>query len=149
MILRNGKISVKILRKFFWKISHLTSLDSGSTHLWNVRLFQRDYTVLYPTRLVISYLPPWEPEISQRRLTREQNPTRKRRVYLSNFPKSLRQEGEYNNFWGPPSLVSNAYRGSFPLGIKRGRGVTLTTHPHLIPKSWMSRSYTSSPPAPP
>jgi hypothetical protein len=28
--------------------------------------------------------------------------------------------------------------------------VTLTTHPHLVPRSWMSRSYTSSPPqAPP
>jgi hypothetical protein len=30
-------------------------------------------------------------------------------------------------------------------GVKRGRGVTLTTHPHLVPRSWMSRSYTSSP----
>jgi hypothetical protein len=31
-------------------------------------------------------------------------------------------------------------------GAKRGRGVTLTTHPHLVPKSRMGRSYTSSPP---
>jgi hypothetical protein len=31
-------------------------------------------------------------------------------------------------------------------GLKRGRGVTLTTHPHLVPRSSMSRSYTSSPP---
>jgi hypothetical protein len=31
------------------------------------------------------------------------------------------------------------------LGVKRGRGVTLTTHPHLVPRSWMSRSYISSP----
>jgi hypothetical protein len=31
-------------------------------------------------------------------------------------------------------------------GLKRGRGVTLTTHPHLVPRSRMSRSYTSSPP---
>jgi hypothetical protein len=31
-------------------------------------------------------------------------------------------------------------------GLKRGRGVTLTTHPHQVPRSWMSRSYTSSPP---
>jgi hypothetical protein len=31
-------------------------------------------------------------------------------------------------------------------GVKRGRGVTLTTHPHLVPRSWMSRSHTSSPP---
>jgi hypothetical protein len=29
--------------------------------------------------------------------------------------------------------------------VKRGRGVTLTTHPHLVPRSIMSRSYTSSP----
>jgi hypothetical protein len=29
-------------------------------------------------------------------------------------------------------------------GLKRGRGVTLTTQPHLVPKSRMSRSYTSS-----
>jgi len=31
-------------------------------------------------------------------------------------------------------------------GVKRGRGVTLTTHPHLVLRSTMSRSYTSSPP---
>jgi hypothetical protein len=29
---------------------------------------------------------------------------------------------------------------------KRGRGVTLTTHPYLVPRSRMSRSYISSPP---
>jgi hypothetical protein len=34
-------------------------------------------------------------------------------------------------------------------GIKRGRSVTLTTHPHLVPKLSMSRSYTSSPPSMP
>jgi hypothetical protein len=31
--------------------------------------------------------------------------------------------------------------------VKRGRGVTLTTHSHLEPRSRMSRSYTSSPPS--
>jgi hypothetical protein len=31
-------------------------------------------------------------------------------------------------------------------GVKRGRGVTLTTHPHLVLRLRMSRSYTSSPP---
>jgi hypothetical protein len=31
-------------------------------------------------------------------------------------------------------------------GVKRGRDVTLTTHPHLVPGLSMSRSYTSSPP---
>jgi hypothetical protein len=30
--------------------------------------------------------------------------------------------------------------------LKRGRGVTLTTHPHVVPRSRMSRSYTFSPP---
>jgi hypothetical protein len=34
-------------------------------------------------------------------------------------------------------------------GVKRGRGVTLTTHPHLVPRSRMSRSYISSPPGAP
>jgi hypothetical protein len=32
-------------------------------------------------------------------------------------------------------------------GINSGRGVTLTTHRHLVPRLWISRSYTSSPPA--
>jgi len=36
--------------------------------------------------------------------------------------------------------------GPFP-GAKRGRGVTLTTHPHLVPRSRMSRSYTPLPPS--
>jgi hypothetical protein len=31
-------------------------------------------------------------------------------------------------------------------GGKARPGVTLTTHPYLVPRSWMSRSYTSSPP---
>jgi hypothetical protein len=31
------------------------------------------------------------------------------------------------------------------LGLNRGRGVTLTTHSHLVPRSRMSRSYTSPP----
>jgi hypothetical protein len=32
-----------------------------------------------------------------------------------------------------------------PKGVKRGRSVTLTTHPHLVPRLSMSRNYTSSP----
>jgi hypothetical protein len=36
--------------------------------------------------------------------------------------------------------------GVYSLGVKRGRGVMLTTHPHLVPRLSMSRSYTSSPP---
>jgi hypothetical protein len=48
---------------------------------------------------------------------------------------------------------SGAHLASYPMGtggyfpgVKRGRGVTLTTHLHLMPRLGMSRSYTSSPP---
>jgi hypothetical protein len=44
---------------------------------------------------------------------------------------------------------SEAHPASYPMGIggpfsgvKRGRGVTLTTLPHLVPRSIMIRSYT-------
>jgi hypothetical protein len=46
----------------------------------------------------------------------------------------------------PPASFTMGTGGPFP-GAKRGRGVTLTTHPHLVPRSRMSRSYTSSPPS--
>jgi hypothetical protein len=36
--------------------------------------------------------------------------------------------------WGPLSLISNGYRGLFPRGWT-GRGVKLTTHLHLVPRS--------------
>jgi hypothetical protein len=40
--------------------------------------------------------------------------------------------------------------GVLSTGVKRGRGVTLTTHPHLVPRSGVSRSlYFLSPLAPP
>jgi hypothetical protein len=49
---------------------------------------------------------------------------------------------------------SGAHPASYPMGtgvlspgVKRDRSVTLTTHPLLVPRSWMSRSYTSSPPS--
>jgi hypothetical protein len=52
--------------------------------------------------------------------------------------------------WDPPSLLYNGYRGSFLRGVKRSRGVMLTTHTHLVPRLRMSRSFSSSPPkAPP
>jgi hypothetical protein len=44
-----------------------------------------------------------------------------------------------------PAYCTMGTEGPFP-GVKRGLGVMLTTHPNLVPKSWMSRSYTSSPP---
>ena len=38
--------------------------------------------------------------------------------------------------WGPPSLLYNGYRVF--LGVKSGRGVTLTPHPLLVP--WLRKS---------
>jgi hypothetical protein len=50
--------------------------------------------------------------------------------------------------------VSGTHPDSWPKGmevlspgVKRGRGVMLTTNPDLLPRSWMSRSYIFSPPA--
>jgi len=45
-------------------------------------------------------------------------------------------------FWGPVQWEP----GVLSPGVKHGRGMTLTTHPHLVLRSRMSRSYTSSPP---
>jgi hypothetical protein len=45
-----------------------------------------------------------------------------------------------------PASCTMGTGGPF-LGVKRGRGVTLTSHPHLVPRSRMSRSYTFSPPS--
>jgi hypothetical protein len=47
---------------------------------------------------------------------------------------------------GPTQPPVQWVPGAFSPGVKRSRGVTLTTHPHLVPRSKMSRSYSSSPP---
>jgi hypothetical protein len=47
---------------------------------------------------------------------------------------------------GPTQPPVQWVPGVLSPGVKRGRGVTLTTHPHLVRRSRMSRSYTSSPP---
>jgi hypothetical protein len=46
---------------------------------------------------------------------------------------------------GPTQPPVRWVLGVFSPGLKRGRGVMLTTHHHLVPSSRMSRSYTSSP----
>jgi hypothetical protein len=46
---------------------------------------------------------------------------------------------------GPTQHPIQWVPGVLSPGVKRGRGVTLTTHPHLVPRLRMSRSYTSSP----
>jgi hypothetical protein len=48
---------------------------------------------------------------------------------------------------GPTQPPVQWVPGVLSPGLKRGRGVTLTTHPHLVLMSRMSRSYTSSPPS--
>jgi hypothetical protein len=39
-----------------------------------------------------------------------------------------------DRLWGPPSLLSNGYHGLFTRGLS-GRGVKLTTHLQLMPRS--------------
>jgi hypothetical protein len=41
---------------------------------------------------------------------------------------------------GPTQTPVQWVTGVLSPGVKRGRGVTLTTHPHLVPRSGMSRS---------
>jgi hypothetical protein len=47
---------------------------------------------------------------------------------------------------GPTQPLVKWIPGVLSLGVKRGRGVTLTTDPHLELRLRMSRSYTSSHP---
>jgi hypothetical protein len=58
--------------------------------------------------------------------------------YLLMWFPSLQQESKCDEGLVP---------GVLSPGVKRGRGVMLTTHPHLLPRSWMSRSYTPLPPS--
>jgi hypothetical protein len=48
---------------------------------------------------------------------------------------------------GPTEPPVQWVPGVLPPWLKRGQGVTLATNLHLVPKSRMSRSYTSSPPS--
>jgi hypothetical protein len=47
---------------------------------------------------------------------------------------------------GPTQPPMQWVPGALSPGVKRGRDVTLTTHPHLVPRLSKSRIYTSSPP---
>jgi hypothetical protein len=49
-----------------------------------------------------------------------------------------------DRFWGPPSLISNGYRG-LSHWVQSGRCVKLTTHLHLVPRSKNALRYTSTP----
>jgi hypothetical protein len=77
--------------------------------------------------------------VSTYKITRRQNP------WLHQHDKNHRENLKYHldfsyilyncpdQIWGPPSLLPKRYRGPFP-GVKRGRGVTLTAHIHLVPE---------------
>jgi hypothetical protein len=56
---------------------------------------------------------------------------------LTSVSRSALGSTQFNVQWVP---------GVLSLGVKSGRGVTLTTHPPSIAESWMGRSYNSSPP---
>jgi hypothetical protein len=50
---------------------------------------------------------------------------------------------------GPTQPPVQWVPGDLSPGVKRGWSVTLTTHPHLVPRLRMSRGYILSPQAPP
>jgi hypothetical protein len=54
-----------------------------------------------------------------------------------------------DRLWGPPSLLYNGYQGGGVLspGIKHGRGMMLTTHSHLVPRSRWVGAISSLPPS--
>jgi hypothetical protein len=51
-----------------------------------------------------------------------------------------------DRLWGPPGLLYNGYRGSFPRGQSAAGAWHWSLTPHLGPMSGISRSYSSSPP---
>ena len=54
-------------------------------------------------------------------------------------PSGARFSARPDRPWGLHPASCTMGTGSFP-GVKSGRGVTLTTHPLLVPRSWKSRA---------
>jgi hypothetical protein len=51
-----------------------------------------------------------------------------------------------SNLWVQTGSGAHPASCTMGTGCPFPRGMTLTTHPYLVPRSWMSRSYTFSPP---
>jgi hypothetical protein len=69
----------------------------------------------------------------------EFDPRQRKRIFpLASVPRLALRSNQLPVKWVP---------GVISPGLKRCRGVTLTTHPNLVPRSRTSRSYTSSPPS--
>jgi hypothetical protein len=139
-----------MFRIIFWDILPCKMIvipdDGGSTHLWNV-VRQSFYTAVYPRRQfwakydgLVFHVGELGSSVSivsrygldDRRLRFD--PWHRRK----DFPSILCVQ-----------TGSGAHPASYSVGtgilsprVKCGRGVTLTTHPHLVPRSRMSRSYT-------
>jgi hypothetical protein len=64
-----------------------------------------------------------------------------RRVQITHFPLSSVSRPTL----GPTQPLVQLVPGVLSSGVKRCQGVTLTTHPHLVPRAGMSRKYTSHP----
>jgi hypothetical protein len=62
------------------------------------------------------------------------------------FYQEMKQAPASRPALGPTQPSIQWVPGVLSPGVKRGRGVTLTTHPHLVPRLSTSRSYTASPP---
>jgi hypothetical protein len=71
------------------------------------------------------------------RTTRVRSPTEARNFLLVSASRPT---------LGPTQSLVQWVPGTLSSGVKRARGVMPTTHPHLVPRLSMSRSYTSSPP---
>jgi hypothetical protein len=70
----------------------------------------------------------------------------------TDWTTGIRSPAEARDFFLKPLVSRPALRPTQPPipsmpGEKRGRGVMLTTYPHLVPRSRMSRGYSSSPPS--
>jgi hypothetical protein len=96
----------------------------SSDHFWFIHQSSGNYQQIH----IVSQYSVWLRNERQR--DRGSIPGREKRI----FPLALQALGP-----------TQGTRVPF-LGVKYGRRVKLTTHPHLLPSSWMSRSCTSSPP---